>query len=162
MSNPIDWRSCGVRLAVPADEVGLFDLLRTRHAEEGRGEFDADFALRVLRRVLGQEDGAIGALIAGPVRIEAAIGVVSVEPFDSTIRDLQAVWHYVHPEHRRSGHRGTALIAFAKDVAVLRKMTLKSDLPLVSAPKGRVEAYQKSYGPIRGHSFVFDPMALTA
>lgn len=162
MATSIDWRSNGVRVATPADEDGLFHLLEMRHAEEGRGQFDGDFTRMVLCRILAQENGAIGAIISGPVGVEAAIGAIEAEPFDSRIKDLLVIWHFILPSCRRGGHRGTALIGFIKEIAASRRMAVRSDLPLASAPKGRVEAYEKSYGSIAGHTFCYSPPALMA
>jgi len=97
-----------MRLAAPGDERRIFDLFVTAHAENGWGDLDVQIVQDTIVKATGREGIAI-AIIDGPERIEAAIGLHSrkADWYNSEAAS-NWVWHdiliYVHPLYRRSRH----------------------------------------------------------
>lgn len=107
----------GLRLAQPGDERRLFDLFVMAHAENGLGDLHVETVQNVIASAC-KRDGVTVALIDGPERVEAAIGLQprKIAWYNS---DAAGNWHwtdllfYVHPLHRRSRH-AVKLFQFAK------------------------------------------------
>lgn len=105
----------GVRLARPTDRFQLYDLARMAHRESGYGELDETTIQDIINRgCLGK--GCVFAVIEGPGRIEATIGLRLEKRWYVT--DAAENWHhqdilfFVHPDHRNSRH-AAALFNFA-------------------------------------------------
>ncbi len=85
------------------------------HAEHGFGDMDPVVVQQAIAKGCNREGVAI-ALIDGPERVEAVIGLHSFKPWWST--DAAANWYwqelliYVHPLHRRTRH-ALKLLQFA-------------------------------------------------
>lgn len=106
----------GVRLAQPGDEAGLLELFLLAHHENGWGGVDVQHVRRVIGMATGQnEEGVVVGVIAGPERVEAALGLTLTKQWYGT--DADWFWTemlvYVHPEHRRSRH-AVRLMRFAQ------------------------------------------------
>ena len=107
----------GMRLAAVGDEKRIFDFFVIAHAENGWGDLDTKVVWDVINRAC-KTDGITIAIIDGPERIEALIGLHPVKAawYNS---DAYPNWHwadlliYVHPLHRRTRH-ALKLLQFAK------------------------------------------------
>ncbi|HEX3587806.1 MAG TPA: hypothetical protein VH024_17535 [Candidatus Angelobacter sp.] len=98
----------GVRLAQAGDEKRLFDLCFIAHEENGWGSMDPETVNATIRKAT-QREGCVIAIIDGPERVEAAIGLQPTVPWFCK-SDIATNWYwcelfwYVHPLHRRSRH----------------------------------------------------------
>jgi hypothetical protein len=107
----------GVRLAGLGDERRLYDLFMIAHGENGFGTVDPATVREAIRKCC-ERDGFATALIDGPERTEAALGLRPTTLWYSK-QDDPANWYwidmlfYVHPLHRRSRH-AAKLFQFAK------------------------------------------------
>lgn len=106
----------GVRMAQPGDEKRLYDLFVMAHAENGFGDMDPVVVQRAISKGCHREGVAI-ALIDGPERVEAVIGLMAEKRWYSTDAPENWFWTdmllYVHPLHRRSKH-AAKLFQFVK------------------------------------------------
>lgn len=106
----------GMRMAGPGDEGRLFDLFAVAHGENGFGTMDPQIVRDVIAKGCHREGAAI-ALIDGPERVEAVIGLRAEKLWYCS--DDAANWYwsdlliYVHPLHRRSRH-APKLFQFAR------------------------------------------------
>lgn len=106
----------GLRMAQPGDEDRLYSLFVIAHAENGFGDVDPIVVKAAIHRGC-RGDSVVIALVDGPERIEAAIGLHPEKRWYST--DAPENWYntdlliYVHPLHRRSRH-AMKLFQFAK------------------------------------------------
>src|SRR6185312_12189065 len=95
----------GVRMAHDGDEAALFRVFLDAYKDNGWGGIDLDLVAEVARRAC-HGDTYIAAVVAGPDRLEAVIGL---QPAKMWYGDA-ASWYwsdllfYVHPKHRRSRH----------------------------------------------------------
>lgn len=105
-----------LRMAHPGDEDRLFSLFAMAHAENGFGDLDPIVVKAAIERGCRGDSIAI-ALVDGPERIEAAIGLHPEKRWYSTNDTTN--WYssdlliYVHPMHRRSRH-AVRLLQFAR------------------------------------------------
>ena len=106
----------GLRMAHRGDEDRLYALFCTAHAENGYGDMDPVPVKAAIERGCSG-DGIVIALVDGPERVEAAIGLhpekrwyCSNDPKNYYNTDLLI---YVHPLHRRSRH-AVKLFQFAR------------------------------------------------
>ena len=103
-------------MAAAGDEARLYDLFVMAHAENGWGNIDEPVVRAAIARGC-KPDGVVIALVDGPERIEAAIGLHPVRPWYCS--DDAANWYnsdlliYVHPLCRRSRH-AVKLFQFAQ------------------------------------------------
>ena len=97
----------GVRLAQAEDKQRLMALCTIAHAENGYGSMDPDIVAAVIQKAVDRQ-GSIIAIIDGPERIEAAIGLQPSCPWFCKNEPENWYWSelfwYVHPLHRRSRH----------------------------------------------------------
>ncbi len=98
----------GLRLAVPGDERRLFDLCVFAHAENGWGTMSPDAVMDGIRKATNRE-GAVFAIIDGPERIEATLGMQLTCPWFCDANEgknwyWSELFWYVHPLHRRTRH----------------------------------------------------------
>lgn len=97
----------GVRLAEPADLQRVMDICTIAHGENGYGTMDPDTVASVIQKAL-ERQGSILAIIDGPERIEAVIGLQPTAPWFCKNEPENWYWSelfwYVHPLHRRSRH----------------------------------------------------------
>ena len=97
-----------VRLAVPGDERRLYDLCAIAHAENGWGVLDPDVVKQAIQKGT-ERQGCVFAIIDGPERIEATLGLQMTCPWFCN-PEIGKNWYYselfwyVHPLHRRSRH----------------------------------------------------------
>lgn len=95
------------------DEPALMDLLRLHATEERPEAAIDDVRIRnVLHRGLAQ-DLAIVGVIRGPNRIEGSVGIYVSSWWFSADAHCDALWLFVHPDHRRSNHL-KSLVNYAK------------------------------------------------
>ena len=95
----------GVRPAIPGDERRVLDLCVVAHAENGWGSLDQDVVATAIQKAVNRESGII-AIIDGPERVEAAMGLQLTLPWFCKNEGANWYWSemfwYVHPLHRRS------------------------------------------------------------
>lgn len=146
----------GMRLASPGDERRIFDLFVMAHAENGWGDLDVKIVEDQIAKACARE-GVVIALIDGPERMEAAIGMHPCKAawYNS---DAAANWHwadlliYVHPLHRRSRH-AAKLFQFA----LWWEQEIKMPVILGLLPRGQFEEKEKlfkRYGTRVGSAFL--------
>jgi hypothetical protein len=106
----------GVRLAQQGDERRIFDLFAMAHAENGFGDMDPAVVHAAIAKGCNRE-GVVIALIDGPERIEATLGLMAEKKWYCTDAPKNWYWTdmllYVHPLHRRSRH-ALRLFQFAR------------------------------------------------
>lgn len=106
----------GVRVAVIGDEARVFDLCAIAHSENGFGRLDELVVREFIRQSTHQERSII-ALIDGPERIEAMLGLRPMKLWYSIDEPDSYYWcdafFVVHPLHRRSRH-AAKLFKFAR------------------------------------------------
>ncbi len=134
----------GVRLIQPGDENRVFDLCYTAHADNGWGLMDEETVKDTLRKAFYPSGVAI-AIIDGPERVEAVIGLQLIKPWYGTTEDVNWYWSdllcYVHPLHRRSRH-AAKLLQFARWWAQHRHPAVLGILP----KDGDLERKEKLFG----------------
>lgn len=106
----------GVRLAQQGDERRLFDLCCIAHGENGFGTLDLNAPRIAIDRAI-RRDELVFAVIDGPDRIEATLGLRMSKPWYCSNDSANWYWDdllfFVHPLHRRSRH-AMKLIKFAE------------------------------------------------
>jgi GNAT superfamily N-acetyltransferase len=95
----------GLRLAQHNDTQRLFDICKAAYRENGFGGMDDAAVYEVIDRAIRRE-GFIFALIDGPDRIEAVLGLQPCKMWYGGDNDWYwcELLFYVHPLHRRSRH----------------------------------------------------------
>lgn len=95
----------GLRFARPGDEERLFEFCEAAHADNGQGGMDAQKVRAVIAAACRGETYVV-ALVDGPERIEAAVGLQPMAPWygDDTAWFWTDLFVFVHPLHRQSGH----------------------------------------------------------
>lgn len=106
-----------VRVATLGDERRVFDICATAQAENGLGTLDAD-VVRATIQAAAERRAGIFAIVDGPERVEAVLGLHMVKPWYCAA-NVPTNWYwtellfFVHPLHRRSRH-AVRLFQFAK------------------------------------------------
>src|SRR5580658_7613143 len=123
-------------MARVGDEDRLYHLFVMAHAENGYGDLDEPVVRKAIWRGC-KNDGIAIALVDGPERIEAVIGLHPERPWYCT--NAETNYHsadlliFVHPLHRRSRH-AVKLLHFAQwfeqesKIPVLLGLLPKDDL----------------------------------
>lgn len=105
----------GVRTIRAGDERRVFELCCIGHGENGWGMMDEETVRATIQKALSPS-GIVMAIVDGPERVEALIGLQLVKPWYCSIDDENWHWSdllfYVHPLHRRSRH-AAKLLQFA-------------------------------------------------
>jgi hypothetical protein len=103
----------GVRLAGPADEAALLDLMM-RDVSENAMDIAAPCPERIMEHIqMATRQGRMGLLpvIDGPDgKPVACMLLVPFQWWWSKAYFLQEVWNYVHPDHRLSKHAHTLML----------------------------------------------------
>lgn len=146
-----------VRLAFPADEDGLMDLLRARQKEDWAAAPDENRMRQVVQRGINQHEALIG-VIHGPKRIEASIGIYAQSLWFSRETHVADLWNFVHPDHRttRTGQDSHAkkLIRFAKWAQAKLARPMYMQVPSSEHTEGKVRLYERELGKAAGMIFV--------
>lgn len=101
-----------VRLAVPSDEPELLHLIQIMHAESGWRPLDIERAREMLAMAF-ERRGGIVAVIGGPGRIRALLGLQIACAWYTKANHIEELFCWVHPEHRHSDY-AKLMISFAK------------------------------------------------
>lgn len=134
-----------VRIAIPGDERRVFDLCAIAHAENGWGTMDADVVRATISAAVLRKAG-IFAIIDGPERVEAVLGLHLVKPWYCAA-DVPGNWYwtellfFVHPLHRRSRH-AARLLQFAK----WWEQEIKEPVALTLLPRDDLQEKEKLFG----------------
>lgn len=133
----------GLRMARHGDEARLFALFIMAHAENGFGVMDDIVVQAAIERGCRGESIVI-ALIDGPERIEAVIGLHPVRPWYASEAPenyySSELLFYVHPLHRRSRH-AAKLFQFAEWWEQATKLPVVLNL----LPKDKLEPKEKLF-----------------
>ena len=143
-----------VRPAAPQDRDGLLALLQLRHSEFGLGVFDPARAAQTLQHAIDGTATIIAGVIAGDGGPEATIGLALAQWWDAADSHLEALWDYVHPDHRKTEH-SRRLERFAELAADRLGVRLIMGGPIRAGHEGKVRAYCKHLRPI-GAFFLYD------
>jgi hypothetical protein len=133
-----------VSIAQQGDERRVFDLCAIGHAENGWGTIDADVVQATILQATTRKAG-IFAIINGPERIEAVLGMHCVKPWYCAA-DKAENWYwteliyFVHPLHRRSRH-ASRLLQFAK----WWEQEIKQPVVLTLLPRDDLEEKDKLF-----------------
>lgn len=96
-----------VRPAIDGDQQRLLDICLIAHAENGWGSFNHEAVKAAIQNAVDQQ-GSIFAIIEGPERIEAVMGLQLTLPWFCANEPqnwyYSELFWYVHPLHRRSRH----------------------------------------------------------
>ena len=135
----------GVRMAERGDERRLYDIFMFAHGENGFGSVDETTVREAIRKCCEREGLAL-ALIDGPERVEAVLGLRLTTLWYAK-QDDPANWYwidmlfYVHPLHRRTRH-AAKLFQFAK----WWEEQIKQPVILELMPRGDLERKEKLFG----------------
>ncbi len=105
-----------VRIAGPADEPRVFDLLWTHLRADNFMGIPPDES-RVWANVNATcrgQGGICGVIDAADGTLAGSIAIVAFQPWYSAIWHLSQVWAFVRPEHRKGTRYGTDLFDFAR------------------------------------------------
>lgn len=148
MKNPVPQ----VKPALPGDADFLMEMLRHNCEEEHAIARPSDDCIRaILNRGLTQEMAMIG-VIRGPDRIEGSVGIYVSSWWFSHDLHCDALWLYVHPEHRRSEHAKN-LIKFAKWAAAELSFPLVLGILKTPQTDRKAELYGRQI-PLGGSFFI--------
>lgn len=92
-----------VRLAVPSDEPELLHLIQIMHSESGWRPLDIERVRETLALSFERRGGII-AVIGGPGRIRALLGLQIACHWYTRANHLEELFCWVHPEHRQSDY----------------------------------------------------------
>lgn len=112
----------GVRIAIPADERAIFNLLALAHIENGMGGMN-DEKVRKYIAFATQRQGGVIALIDGPTGLEGCLFMMLSQRWYSDDWYWEELCNFVHPDYRRSMHAKN-LIQFGKWFAEQMHMPL--------------------------------------
>lgn len=150
----------GVRLAQKGDERRLYDLLVMAHAENGFGTMDERVVHETIQAAT-ERKGYVIALVDGPERIEAAVGLRPAKLWYCSAH-VPSNWYwtdllfYVHPLHRRTRH-AVKLFRFAQ----WWEQEIKQPVVLELMPRDEFAGKDKlfsRFGQKIGSSFVMGPL----
>lgn len=140
-----------VRSVEPDDRQGLVDLLRLRHAEFGLGRYDPDRVTATLKTAIDRTGFLFVGVIAGGTLPEATIGLALARWWDEADFHLEAIWDYVHPDHRASvrgqGGHANHLRRFAMMSADKLGVPLFMGGPMRAGSEGRMRGYCRRMRP---------------
>ena len=134
------------------DRDGLVDLLKLRHAEFGLGRYSPARAASVIEIAVTATGTVIVGVIDGGAGPVATIGLSLAQFWDEEDAHLEALWDYVHPEHRttssenQTGHT-TRLHRFAMLVADRLSVPLLMGSAMRAGSQGKIHAYCKNFRP---------------
>ncbi len=92
-----------VRLAAPQEEPELLHLIQIMHSESGWRPLDIERAREMLAMAF-ERRGAIIAVIGGPGRIRAMLGLMISCAWYTKQNHIEELFCWVHPEHRKSDY----------------------------------------------------------
>ena len=130
----------------------LVDLLRLRHEEFGLGRFDPRRASDTLQIAIDASGSVIAGIIDGNGGPVATIGIALAQFWDEADAHLEALWDYVHPDHRttsaenQTGHT-TRLHRFAMLSADKLGVPLLMGSAMRAGSNGKIHAYCKNFRP---------------
>jgi GNAT superfamily N-acetyltransferase len=93
----------GVRLATPADEPTIFELLLMLHAEMGFFTLNKEKVITGIRWATEGHGGMI-FVIDGDNRVVATLGMLITSDWYTDDEYLLERWNFVHPNYRRSDY----------------------------------------------------------
>lgn len=143
-----------IRLASPGDISEIMRLLNLMQAEIGLAPFDDKKVLELVTHMVLRR-GGIAAVVRGPKRVEATIGLVLGSWWYSTACHLERLWDFVDPDHRRTTH-AKDMISYAKRYAEGLGIPLVLESVVTPATEAKCRLYDRQL-PARGKLFLFDP-----
>ena len=167
-----------VRLAQSSDVEAVVELLRLRHEEEGKEEFDADAAEAAVRQGVAREGSIIGVVRDKSGKVVGSIGLFLSDPFrTSTTRAaedawrfikphapttcvLEDRWNFVKPEARKSTCAKDMLI-FARMAAGQLGCILVMDKLFHPSNEPLMKLYTRMFSVVQ-NTFLYDPSAIPA
>lgn len=130
-----------VRLAIPADDQAIFDLLRNKlYYENGAFSVDDEKTMRTIQTATRGEGGIIGIIDGNNGDLAGTIGMQLGQFWYSSDWHVEEFWNFVSPDYRKSDYAKN-LIDFAKWCA--EKMELVLNIGILSTD--RTEAKQRLY-----------------
>lgn len=135
-----------VRPANDADIDSVLELLEMRHQEFGLGRYSRDRAASMLQSAVAGTAPVFAGVLAGEGGPEATVGLVLAQFWDTDDTHLEAIWDYVHPEHRGTDH-ARKLERFAEMAADRLGVELIMGGPIRAGHEGKVRAYCKRLRP---------------
>lgn len=142
-------RPLNVRLAAPADEDAIFNLLAEGlFNENGTFSLSEDKSRKFIRQAVNHEGGIIGVIEEGGV-IAGSIGMNLESFWYSDEFNICEYWNYVHPQYRKSIGTEFKRSDYAKDLInfakwVSERMGLVLNIGIISTT--RTEAKCRLYG----------------
>lgn len=135
-----------VSIAKESDRGEIMELCRSDHAERGIGAFAVDKVSDLLARALdpGRNNLAVVGVVRGDC-IEATIGLVVDQTWNSETDLLMCRWSYVRPEHRRGAHLKD-MLAWAQNIAIEVRVPLHLDMIASRRTEGPVRMYRRHLG----------------
>lgn len=145
-----------VRIATREDELGILNLCRLMHAEQGQHPMNWQKVIARVRAATDRKNGVVGVI--GPSDdIQAHIYLLIDEIYYSDECQILEIWNFVRPDCRRSNYAKT-LIEFAKKCA--RDMNLHLMIGVLSdiRMEAKVRLYERQL-PKAGAFFLYRPEA---
>lgn len=147
-----------VRLATVQDEPELLHLIQIMHAESGWRPLDIERAREMLAMAF-ERRGGIVAVIGGPGRIRALLGLQIACHWYTRENHLEELFCWVHPEHRQSDY-AKILINYAKKCSDEISQSAGFKVPLLMGVMthqrmaAKVRLYRRFFGLPVGAFFV--------
>lgn len=143
-----------VRVATPADEPRLAELLRMMHQENGVAPLAEDLMQQAMRRGLSRDHAVVGVIEEGD-RLLASVGLFIGRWWYSHSEHLEDLWNFVHPDARRKP-MARPLVEFAKSCADALEMPLLMGVLSDERTQAKVRLYQRQL-PFVGAVFLYRP-----
>lgn len=145
-----------VRIANRDDEVGILNLCRLMHAEQGEHPINWQKLIGRVRAATDLRNGIIG-VIGPPDDIKGSVYIVVDEIFYSDDCQTLELWNFVREDCRRSDY-GKELIAFAKKFARDMKLHLLIGVLSDIRMEAKIRLYERQL-PKAGAFFLYRPEA---
>lgn len=130
-----------VRIALPKDDLAIFDILRNKlYYENGAFSVDDEKSMRTIQTATKGQGGIIGIIDGKNGEIAGTIGMQLGQFWYSSDWHIEEYWNFVHPSYRKSEYAKN-LIDFAKWCA--EQMGLILNVGILSTE--RTEAKQRLY-----------------
>lgn len=108
-------RPVAVRVASPADEQAVFDVLMLLAEENAMSPVSETKVIEAIRKGTRRDGGMVGIIDAPDRSIAATIGIVHGSWWYTQSWHCEELWSFVHPAHRKDGNNyARDLINFGK------------------------------------------------
>lgn len=145
-----------VRVAVPADETAIMDLVRIIHGENGLYSLNAEKVRLALKWALYLGKGICGVIGDIGKPLEAVVLLQIVGHWYTDDVHLEELDVFTHPDFRAAkGGRARKLLQFSKAAADGLGLPLAIGILSNERSAAKVRLYEREFGPPAGAFFVY-------